>query len=575
MQSIVIGIFGVLGVLLALGISRRSAGMSSLTAALSDLRVDVEDLWERLTGLYIDHILPVIRRMGYVAIFYLLASFVITYVEFMTSPSSTWMMGTTFAGGAIAVIGSCCIWLYSMQRSRDDFSSTDHATYIAAALLVQGLVLFIGGIGANSIGTIALGVTLILMAKEVLFLVVKVYAKLAAYGVDVGEGSSNFLLKIITGVLSKKSFEEVVAPGGVNIANQERFIPMVKSIERNVNLALYPFLAVGILLHGFVWLGVIGVITFATFFAYAMLEAEGVDVTERRKRAVVAWEWVSYGLTILAVLSMLIPQLRSAIDARMELIKSWIVGLPKGTSSLKFMDLKTAVAGAVAWGVVALLAYPQKGKAKDGTEIEPAFAGPRRMLAAVFAVPFVIFLFGAVTSFSGSAAHGDMISFDGVRASSAKSPKIALDGVDVVIDWESVPNAIDYRIEKHLSGKTGQFDTVASGFAKGVTHWRGPVAPGLYRFRVVAVYVNSGTEVVESDPSPETEDFRVGPAPAPSGSASGSASVAPSSLPSQPASKPAATVATTSDQQVPCTSGTCTHSPKTLAMCKKLKISCN
>ena len=115
----------------------------------------------------------------------------------------------------------------------------------------------------------------------------------------------------------------------------------VQLLEKDKRIAfrrgLYPFLAVGILLHGFVWLGVIGVITFVTFFAYAMLEAEGVDVTERRKRAVVAWEWVSYGLTILAVLSMLIPQLRSAIDARMDLVKNWIVGLPKGTSSLKFI----------------------------------------------------------------------------------------------------------------------------------------------------------------------------------------------------------------------------------------------
>ncbi len=572
MQSIVIGIFGVLGVLLALGISRRSAGMSSLTAALGELRVDVEDVWERLTGLYIDHILPIIRRMGYVAIFYLVASFVITYIEFVTSPSSTWMTGTTFASGAIAVIGSCCVWLYSMQRSRDDFSSTDHATYIAAALLVQGLVLFIGGIGANSIGTIALGVTLILMAKEVLFLVVKVYAKLAAYGVDVAEGSSNFLLKIITGVLSKKSFEEVVAPGGVNIANQERFIPMVKSIERNVNLALYPFLAVGILLHGFVWLGVIGVITFVTFFAYAMLEAEGVDVTERRKRAVVAWEWVSYGLTILAVLSMLIPQLRSAIDARMDLVKNWIVGLPKGTSSLKFMDLKTAAVGTIVWGILALFAYPHKTKAKDGTEVEPAFARSRKTFAAICAVPFAVFLLGGATSFSGTAAHGDMISFDGVRASVAKSPKIALDGTDVVIDWESVPNAIDYRIEKHLSGKTGQFETVANGFAKGVTHWRGPVTPGLYRFRVVAVYVNSGTEVVESDPSPETEDFRVGPAHAPTSIPTTTTSSTPPKL---PAPKPAATVATAIPDSTPCTEGHCEHSQEALAMCKKLKIPCD
>lgn len=487
MSVLVIGLVAALALALMFGLAHGTAAAQRFGNAFQHARNQAELGFEWFMDQYEEHIQPLIRNMGWVAMTFLVVSGSSVFVV----PKATWLSIVVFL---LSAGGFTMLWR-AMQRTPGQFSAFSLASWIFLSYLGVGIALFWAGIASNERRLAVLGVAYILCAREVLFLEISVAGYAFWLGIKTIEGSGNLVFKIAIGLLTsgKQSLATLIGPDGIDVFPEQKIGPAIQSVKYRINIALYPVLAIGILTVNDVAVGLTLLAGLVSYFVWGNLAGEGINITSRRQRAAQLLEILAYALLAVAALVALVPGFARAFDAQMVAIKTWVVNLIDCKVGVMLPSLKTALAGLIITGLVLGYVYPWKNDAK--------LPGTRKLVAVPFGILAIVCLVGGTVSLL-SKGSSDTVAVCGLSLSQAQAPVVTLENGRPRLTWTEARNAAEYRLERRAVNETA-FQPVSGGTSikSGVTTWidNDLTAKGEFYYRLIVVYSDGHL----SAPSPE------------------------------------------------------------------------
>ncbi len=272
-----------------------------LTAIRNRLGETAENVSEIMRDVWYETVVPVLRTLSVLVALLLAVGVVLSCV------SGTWWV--ILVSVLIAVVGVIAV-LVNRLRPREEFRLSPLLTIPVLSFAVFGLWEFVGGVAAHNRAHAVIGALFLFMARDIVFATLEVMARLAALGIDLAEGSSNVVVRFAMNWVTK---DKKPLPD-VNIADQERWVPWVKNGKRKINRALYPVIALGILMPYPVVLGFSFIVAAVTAMAWGNLESEGVDTSERRRKSAAYFEVLCFVLLGFDGLVIFIPDAEQFVD---------------------------------------------------------------------------------------------------------------------------------------------------------------------------------------------------------------------------------------------------------------------
>ncbi|MFH1620528.1 MAG: hypothetical protein ABIB04_00395 [Patescibacteria group bacterium] len=470
MQFVIIGILCVFAFLALTGLAQGTPIGARFASALDQARLRGAGLLQAMIDAYEEYVQPVLRRMGYVVLATLVFGFVAAWIV-LGRGILNWF---TFVLVGTMVAGIYLI-LRDMSRQPVDFSVFALAQSIFVALLGEGAALFLLAHATWNRQTALLGIVFILMAREVLFLIIQIAARLATLGVDMAEGTSNLLLNLVVKLLTvgTQGLKDVFGAGGVNIADQERFVPAIRRAKLKINSLLLPVLAMGLLMPYFVVLFALILAGMVSSLNWGKLESVDIDTKSRRQRSALAFEFLSYLLLLPALALTAIPALQAKMNTGYGQFEIWLVDSAKPERI--FLLFLAVAAGAAAYSWAAL-----------GSRFMRILAGVAAIVClGSFGDLIWSFVSDDATNIAKAATNGVLMEF---------TPTCTATKDGVAIKWPEYPGNKGYQImrrELHDTGFKPLTDSSGAPFTfdRDAKQWEDttPERGKTYFYRVVAL----------------------------------------------------------------------------------------
>jgi len=490
METIVIGVVALVALLIGLSSARAfgsAATRAGVDALLQSLRNGVPGtltLAGNLADQFYERVIyPISRSLSKAAkiIIALATGFGVWNLLMQEDGGGVWALVTLVVG-----VATLALLVLNDLRATGEYSAWNVLGYACLGLLVLGAALFAGGQATHSVGCSVMGAVLIVVAIEIVFATAHFFARLATFGIDVAEGSSNYFVRMVTHIAAKgKNGALEAVQKGVNLADQERFIPAVYAMKARIILSLYPVLMVGVLDPDFKSSRAMFAVSFAGFILYSFLAAAGHDILGRRLRSALLIEKLGYALMAMMLLRTFFPNVWAALVV---VYKSLEADLLAGDTSFGILPWYAAVVGGVAALVLLLVLKP--GNASRAQALRWILAAPFAILVLYCASSLVL---RAVTW--GSADTVALNRGKTLSVGKMPAPQAEPHGSMVRLTWSEIPKAVGYTVERRLSTKTDY--TELTEFAKGsITSFDDTSAKPneTYAYRVVARYVSGVTE---------------------------------------------------------------------------------
>lgn len=462
-------------------------------------------------------------------------------------------------------------WLKNQATS--PASSPTPLTTSILALFTFGFTTFVVSQWSGNQPLAVVGAAFDVAAAYMAYFILWPMARTLVAGIDLGELGAEWVIEFAQSL--NAAFKAFKAPpkasGRPNIANQEEIMP---GLERGLHALLAAFAAshvFGIHFPGFDTLFIVsGVIGLTVFFAWKLLQAQGVDIGDRTRRAAFVFEILAYAFIFYTLAKLALPSVLTGFEA-------WVKNAWHGGVRVTFFDWKMALGGFFVGMLGAVLVLklwrpmtPAVPLANGG--FAPGLSFMRWMRNAVafgfigFAVFNVIGLGCAARGLS-TGRRADSVSARGLSLSEMSAPTAAVDNQKVRLTWPEAEGAVEYHLERR-SVTDAVYRTVpgAGSLKRGVKTWVDDPGMGEFYYRLLAINANGSV----SDPSPEV---RVVLTPQPPVQKSDPPPVQEkkSATKSEPASAVAAAPVPTSA----CTDGPCDLMKADREMCKVVGIPCD
>lgn len=539
MQTIVFGLLAVLAFIAFLGVAHHF-GAGPLLAAITNRGTQFAGrVWTELQIAYFGHAVPALKRLGWCIAGLMGLAFLGVLIHTVWGNGTWWLSALTFA--AVAGFSAWIAW--NVRRTHADFSLQGLLAAAFTGFLTLGIWLFVAAHIVHDRGVAVLGAAYVLMALEVLFLTVGIIVRLAAFGVYSTEGSMNLFTKLAVSLITngKQGLKDVFGPGGVVIAEEEKWMPVVRQARRRVNNLAFPILALGIILVSPALTGFALIAGFARNLFWGYLEGNGIDTTTRRQRSALAFEMLCYVLLGAAALTVFIPGAGARVDVLWVTFGNLLIGALNATID--------AITNGMGWLVGILLSagavYALWSKNPDA---------PLRRTRKFVAIPVTIILLfcagGFIWTLIGNGVQ-NAAAKAGVSLAQEFIPEVkATTTPGVKVSWPNWKDADGYRVERRELHEAA-FSNLKD-LASGATAWEDTtVERGKTYFYRIVVASSKGTGFTSSEKQV--------------------------TVPKEPEKKEPAKAAGTAKAPVaqsPCASGSCGRSPELSELCLRYPDAC-
>ncbi len=291
------------------------------------------------TEIHLEEIVPRLRRLSWLAVGLFVVTFVISIV--LACTVTVIPIWNAFVVGLIAALFS--VWIIynvgygNFSRTNTfgantvEFSAETLWNAIVLGFISLGAVEFIIGNAFYSRALVMLGVLSFSFGFGAFLAVVIGAVWLAANGIHIAEQASTLLLK--SAVSIAKNRIEGLPPIDVQLAAEEKWVPIATGILMAFVLPLLPSFVVGILMPSLALQGVVMAVTMVMSLVLLGLERLHIDTEERRKNAMLMFEKLVYICLPVMAFIMLSTSGEAELDKLRDTFEAFATGVMSGTNA--------------------------------------------------------------------------------------------------------------------------------------------------------------------------------------------------------------------------------------------------